>query len=92
MCAHNGKVIELVNLAASVYTENGITLQVPGLAEPVLRTRTAGREHERREDDVRAVYLRSKCYYDAQTSRSFMTSLEIDVNPYTGALRTAARS
>jgi hypothetical protein len=84
LCATGNTVMEPVNLALSVYTESGITLLHPvslnsffGLAPAVSnngRTTTFGPS-----------LSDPRCYYDAQTQRWFVTILEIDVNPTTGA-------
>jgi hypothetical protein len=83
LCATAGTVMEAVNLAVGVYTENGITLLHPvslnsffGLAPAVSigRTTTFG-----------PFLSDPRCYYDAQTQRWYITVLEIDINPTTGA-------
>jgi hypothetical protein len=81
LCAHSSTVMENVNLALAVYDENGSTMLPPvslnsffGLAPAVSSRGTAG-----------PFLSDPRCYYDAQTARWFVTVLEIDVNPYTGA-------
>ena len=85
LCATGNTVVEPVNLAVAVYTESAITLLHPvslnsffGLAPAVSnngRTTTYG-----------PFLSDPRCYYDAQTHRWFVTVLEIDTNPTTGAL------
>jgi hypothetical protein len=84
LCATGNTVVETVNLAVAAYTESGITLLHPvslnsffGLAPAVSnngRTTTYG-----------PFLSDPRCYYDAQTRRWFLTVLEIDINPTTGA-------
>ncbi len=85
LCAHNGVILESVNLAARVYTTAGAPLtptislnQFFGLAPAVSGSGDAATFGPFISDP--------RCYYDAQTGRWFMTALEIDVNPSTGAL------
>jgi hypothetical protein len=84
LCAHNGVVLEAVNLAVRAYTVQGVALsgtvslnQFFGLA-PAVSTHNPPTYGPFLSDP--------RCYYDPQTARWFLTSLEIDVNPYTGAL------
>lgn len=84
LCARSGTLIDVVNLALGVYTESGMTLLPPvslnaffGLAPVVQnngRTTTYG-----------PFLSDPRCLYDPQTHRWFVTALEIDINPATGA-------
>jgi hypothetical protein len=85
LCAHHGIVLEGVNLAVRVFTTSGIVLSPTvslndffGLA-PAVNTAHNPPTYGPFISDP-------KCYYDGQTGRWFFTALEIDVNPYTGAL------
>ncbi len=85
LCAHNGVVLEPVNLAVRVFTVAGAPLtpavslnQFFGLA-PAVSTNGDRKTYGPFISDPR-------CYYDAQTRRWFVTVLEINVNPGTGAL------
>ncbi len=85
LCAHHGAVLEAVNLAVRAYTEAGAPLsptislnQFFGLPPAAS---TSG------DKTTFGPFLSDpRCYYDAQTARWFMTVLEINVNPSTGAL------
>lgn len=79
----NGFVLEAVNDALAVYDKNGTRLKGPtalnqffGLAPEVKRTPPV------RFGDFTAD---PKCYFDRQTERWFVTLLQLDVNPITGA-------
>ncbi len=82
LCAHAGEMIEPVNVALQVYSESGSALSPVvdlnafyGLPPAVSPSRTFG-----------PFISDPRCYYDGQTGRWFITALEIDVNPYSGAL------
>ena len=85
LCAHNGVVLETVNLAVRAYTVKGVALtgtvslnQFFGLLPAV---------NSSHNPPTFGPFLSDpRCYYDAQTARWFLTVLEIDVNPFTGAL------
>jgi len=84
LCAHNGVIVEPVNTALQVYSSAGQALSpvvslnaffhLPpevnfGFNPPTFGPFTSD----------------PKCYYDAQTGRWFLTVLEIDTDPYSGA-------
>jgi hypothetical protein len=84
LCAHSGVIVEPVNTALQVYSSAGQALSpvvslnaffhLPpevnfGFNPPTFGPFTSD----------------PRCYYDAQTGRWFLTVLEIDVDPYTGA-------
>jgi hypothetical protein len=82
LCATGNTVVETVNLAISVYTESGMT-QVPPVAlnaffglAPVISNG--------KPPSFGPFLSDPRCYYDAQTQRWFVTTLEINVNPATG--------
>lgn len=82
LCVGNGKVVEAVNNAFTVYdtTGNSLTAIIPlsqvfGLAPEIVRP--AGPFGPFISDP--------KCYYDAATNRFFLTELELEVNSSTGA-------
>jgi len=84
LCAHAGTVMEPVNLAFDIYTESGERLIAPvslnsffGLA-PAVSSNGKNTTYGPFLSDPR-------CYYDQQTGRWFVTILEIDTDPYTGA-------
>lgn len=79
-----GYVLESVNLAFAVYTPAGTRLAIQdlngffGLAPTILRTA---------KPPVFGPFLSDpRLYFDAPTSRFFLTVLEIDADPSTGAL------
>ncbi len=80
----NGYVLESVNLALAVYTTGGTSLGIASLndffslAPAILRTATP---------PVYGPFLSDpRAYFDAPTSRWFLTVLEIDTDPTTGGL------
>lgn len=82
LCAHGGKMIEAVNVALQVYSENG-----SALAPVVDLNAFYGLPPARNSSGVSGPFISDpKCYYDGQTGRWFVTALEIDVNPYAGTL------
>jgi hypothetical protein len=84
LCAHNGVILETVNNGLQVYTEAGQSLSqviamnaffhMPPEINFAFTPPTFG-----------PFLSDPKCYYDTQTSRWFVTELEIDINPYSGA-------
>jgi hypothetical protein len=80
----NGFVVEAVNLAVAVYSTSGTLIAGPaglneflGLAPTILRT----------TPPVYGPFTSDpRVYYDAPTGRWFLTLLEIDADPGTGAL------
>ncbi len=84
MCAHGGAVLEGVNLAVKVYTESGVALTPTVSLNDFFGMPPAVSSHN---PPTFGPFLSDpKCYYDVQTGRWFVTALEIDVNPYSGAL------
>lgn len=84
LCAANGKIVEVVNIGGQVYSEAGAAL-TPVVAlnalfglPPVVNTANNPPTFGPFLSDPR-------CYFDGQTRRWFVTVLEIDTNPYTGA-------
>jgi len=82
LCVGNGYVVESINTAVAVYNTSGDMLsgvtalnQFFGLAPEIIRT--TGVYGDFTSDP--------KCYYDADTGHFFLTILQIDVNPTTGA-------
>jgi hypothetical protein len=84
LCATGNTVVETVNLAVAVYTESGITL-----LHPVSLNSFFGLDPAVSNNGKTTTYgpflSDPRCYYDAQTRRWFLTVLEIDINPTTGA-------
>ena len=85
LCAHLGQMMETVNLDLQVFTENGSILSPPvslnaffGLAPAVSQSNG--------HNTFGPFISDPRCYFDGQTGRWFVTVLEIDVNPITGAL------
>lgn len=85
LCAEAGTVMESVNLALQVYSENGSAYTHPvslntffGLPPAVDTSHNPATYGPFLSDP--------RCYFDLQTRRWYVTVLEIDVNPYTGAL------
>ncbi|HEU0026342.1 MAG TPA: hypothetical protein VFQ25_04440 [Ktedonobacterales bacterium] len=84
LCVGNGYVLEAVNDALRVYSATGAALtttvalnQFYGLAPSIIRTASP----------VYGPFTSDpKCYFDPSTSRWFVSLLEIDANPNTGAL------
>lgn len=87
LCVGNGYVVESINTAVRVYSASGSALTAPtalnqffGLAPEI--NRTTGVYGDFTSDP--------KCYYDSDTGHFFLTILQIDVVPSTGAF--ASRS
>jgi hypothetical protein len=83
LCAHAGVVLEAVNLGVQAYTETGHSLTGVISLNAFFHLPLgviAG------TPTTFGPFLSDpRCYFDAQTSRWFVSVLEIDVNPYTGA-------
>ncbi len=82
LCVGNGFVMEAVNDALAVYSSGGAVASAPvplsqffGLAPAIVRS-----------PGIRGPFISDpKCYFDKDTQRWFVTELEYDVNPATGA-------
>ncbi len=85
LCAHHGVAMEGVNLVLRVYTESGVTLNQNVSLNAFFGlppTRSIVNGHV-----TFGPFLSDpRCYYDGQTGRWFVTVLEIDTNPFTGAV------
>lgn len=84
LCVGNGFVMETINDVLAVYTTNGHVIVKPtttmnsffNLAPQIIRT----------TPPTFGPFLSDpKCYFDHATQRWFLTVLEIDVDPFTGA-------
>jgi hypothetical protein len=85
LCAHGSTAMQTVNLALGVNDENGSTLMPPVSLNSFFALPPAASNNGK--NTTFGPFLSDpRCYYDAQTKRWFVTVLEIDVNPYTGAL------
>lgn len=85
LCAHSGVVLEAVNLAVRVYAEGGTALSATVSLNDFFALPPAVSSNGK--NTTFGPFLSDpRCYYDSQTGRWFLTALEIDVNPYTGAL------
>ena len=85
LCAHNGAMIEAVNLALRVFTESHIALS-PTVSLNSFFALPPAVDTSHSQVTYGPFLSDPRCYYDAQTGRWFVTVLEIDVNPYSGAL------
>lgn len=84
VCATNGTVLESVNDVLQVYRDNSTLLT--GVVDLNTFFGLAAQINRQRNPVVYGPFLSDpKCYYDPQTARWFLTVLEIDTNPYTGA-------
>lgn len=88
LCVGNGYVIEGVNSAFEVTNQSGTRLSG-------LTSMNQFFYHDHEIDNSNGHYGRflsdPKCYYDPATSRWFVTTLEIDDNPVTGAFGNASQ-
>jgi hypothetical protein len=83
LCAHKGVALEAVNLAVRAYTEQGAALSGTVSLNQFFGLAPAVSSHN---PPTYGPFLSDpRCYYDAQTARWFLTVLEIDTNPYSGA-------
>ncbi|HZD86561.1 MAG TPA: hypothetical protein VE088_00985, partial [Gaiellaceae bacterium] len=86
LCAGNGYVIEPVNDVFAIYDTSG-----QQASSPTSLTRFFTGKHQINRNDSSVSYTYGpflsdpRCYYDPGTGRWFMTILEIDQNPTTGA-------
>jgi len=84
LCAGNGFMLEAINLAVTVYADPSFQLtpvislnRFFGLAPAIDRTKNP---------PIFGPFLSDpRCHYDPETGRWFLTTLEIDLNPFTGA-------
>ncbi|HEX9036091.1 MAG TPA: hypothetical protein VF808_03785 [Ktedonobacterales bacterium] len=83
LCAGNGFVVEAVNNALNVYSTSGGLLAGPTAMSQFLQVAP---EVIRSNPPVFGPFISDpKCYFDSSTSRWFITELELDVDPVTGA-------
>jgi hypothetical protein len=83
LCAGNGFVVEAINNALAVYTDDGTRVAGPEALSQFYKLRP---EIIRATPAVFGQFISDpKCYYDAATRRWFVTELEIDTDPATGA-------
>lgn len=83
LCAHRSTTMEAVNLALSVYDQNGSTLMPPVSLNSFFGLAPAA-SNNGRTTTFGPFLSDPRCYYDSQTGRWFVTVLEIDINPTTG--------
>ena len=89
LCAHGSTVIEAVNIALQVYDESGARQVLPVSLNSFFGLPPAVSSNGK--NTTFGPFLSDpRCYYDAQTGRWFVTTLEIDVNPFTGALANSS--
>jgi hypothetical protein len=84
LCAHAGVIVETVNNGLQVYTEAGKSLS-PVIAMNAFFHLPPEINFGFNPPTFGPFISDPRCYYDTQTGRWFVTELEIDVNPYTGA-------
>jgi hypothetical protein len=84
LCAHAGVIVETVNNGLQVYTESGQSLS-PVIAMNAFFHLPPEINFGFNPPTFGPFISDPRCYYDTQTGRWFVTELEIDVNPYTGA-------
>ena len=84
LCAHGDEVMEPVNNAIQVFNESGAALAPIVALSPFFHLPP---EIDRSfNPPTFGPFLSDpRCYFDAQTSRWFVTELEIDRNPFSGA-------
>lgn len=84
LCAHGGQLIEAVNNGLQVYSETGAAQSpVIGLNSFFHLPPEINRGFN--PPTFGPFISDPRCYYDPQTARWFVTELEIDTNPYSGA-------
>jgi hypothetical protein len=84
LCAHGGLAIETVNLGIQVYTEAGQSL-TPVIALNAFFHLPPFVNFGFNPPTFGPFLSDPRCYFDAQTGRWFVSALEIDLNPYSGA-------
>ncbi len=83
LCVGNGYVVESINTAVAVYSPSGSVLSP---ATPLNQFFGLKPEVIRGANPVYGDFTSDpKCYYDSDTGHFFLTILQIDVNPTTGA-------
>jgi hypothetical protein len=83
LCVGNNFVVEAINNALAVFRFNGTPVAGPTALSQFW---ALGPEIVRPSGPFGAFISDPKCYFDQQTQRFFVTELEIDTNPVTGAL------
>lgn len=82
LCVGNGYVMEPINDAIAVYTPSGVRVGGP---TPLSQFFKLAPEVIRTAPPIFGPFLTDpRCYFDAATSRWFVTELEIDTDPATG--------
>ena len=87
LCVGHGDVVESVNVALRVYTTSGTALTP---AVPLNQFIGVAPESVGGSPPFGPFLSDPKCYYDPDTARWFLSFLEIDLNPATGAFGNAA--
>ena len=83
LCAGNGYVMEAVNNAIAVYNQQGVRVGGP---KPLSQFFNLAPEVVRVAPVTYGQFISDpRCHYDADSKRWFVTELEIDTNPATGA-------
>jgi len=86
LCAGNGYVVEPINNAIAVYNTSGALVGGP---TPLSQFFNLSPEVIRSAPPVYGQFISDpRCHYDASTQRWFVTELEIDTDPATGAFGT----
>lgn len=82
LCVGNGYVVESINTAVAVYDASGNVLSA---ATPINQFFGLAPEINRATHVYGDFTSDPKCYYDSDTGHFFLSMLQIDVNPSTGA-------
>ncbi|MDQ1364214.1 MAG: hypothetical protein QOE57_256 [Acidimicrobiaceae bacterium] len=86
LCVGSGQVVEAVNVALAVYSANGFVVEVPVTALSDFFGLAPGVNRQHNPPTFGPFLSDPRCYFDAQTKRFYLTVLEIDRDPFTGAL------
>ncbi len=90
LCVGNGHVIETVNDALTVRATTSFAVEIPTIALSTFFGLPPAVNRHVNPIVIGPFLSDPRCYFDVQTQRFYLTVLEIDRNPATGALGTHA--
>ncbi|MEA2297793.1 MAG: hypothetical protein QOF77_729 [Solirubrobacteraceae bacterium] len=90
LCVGSGHVIEAVNTALTIRAADSFAVEVPTIALSTFFGLPHAVNRQTHPITVGPFLSDPRCYFDVQTQRFYVTVLEIDRDPATGALGTHA--
>ncbi|HEU0316605.1 MAG TPA: hypothetical protein VFR49_04700, partial [Solirubrobacteraceae bacterium] len=85
LCVGNGHVIETVNLALTIHAAASLATEVPTTALSTFFGLPSGVNRQVNPVVFGPFLSDPRCYFDVQTQRFYLSALEIDRDPATGA-------